>query len=272
MSRDETYAALDRLVDWSDWVPFKDAIAAAPREPGVYLFRRPKTHEVVYVGMAGERAGSSGGPQGLRGRLNIYRRGRGAVSGFGEAALDRALGDEEWVACQLDSLRRDGPKRAKVWAQEAIQHLAPEVRWTICSSAAAARALEKEIEALLGSHRLWNRYATALATDEEQASDEPEPAYVFALHGFTVDLDVLYRAMYEHSVLNADGQRSFNGNSKDVPAVKRLIHDMFGVPVLDKIHPVNHAVRSEVRDRLDTLGWATKDPGRSGRYVLHRDV
>lgn len=54
------------------------------------MFRTPETHEIVYVGMAGERA-ASGTPQGLHGRLTAYQRGRGAVSGFGEAALDRAL-------------------------------------------------------------------------------------------------------------------------------------------------------------------------------------
>ena len=36
--------------------------------------------------------------------------------------------------------------------------------------------------------------------------------------------------------------------------------------------PLNDAVRSAARDRLRELGWAAKDPGRSGRYVLLRDV
>jgi hypothetical protein len=42
--------------------------------------------------MAAERRG-----QGIRGRLTVYRRGRAAVSGLGEAAMDRALRDPDWL-------------------------------------------------------------------------------------------------------------------------------------------------------------------------------
>jgi hypothetical protein len=75
------------LAEWSAWLPFEDARRAAPREPGVYLLREP-TGQIRYAGMAGERAGS-GRPQGLYGRLSAYWSGKGAVSGFGEAALAR---------------------------------------------------------------------------------------------------------------------------------------------------------------------------------------
>lgn len=91
------------------------------------------------------------------------------------------------------------------------------------------------------------------------------------MHGFTIDLDAIYHAMWDHSEIEGD-ERIFNGRKKGVPAMKRLIADLFGVPVADKVHPVNHAVRSEVRDRLQALGWVTKDPGRSARYVLHREL
>lgn len=93
----------------------------------------------------------------------------------------------------------------------------------------------------------------------------------FTTHGFTIDLDAIYHAMWDHSEIDGD-ERVFNGRKKGVPAMKRLIADLFGVPVADKVHPVNHAVRSEVRDRLQALGWATKDPGRGARYVLHREL
>ena len=93
----------------------------------------------------------------------------------------------------------------------------------------------------------------------------------FTTHGFTIDLDAVYHAMWDHSEIEGD-QRVFNGRKKGVPAMKRLIADLFDVPVADKMHPVNHAVRSEVRDRLDELGWATKDPGRGARYVLYREL
>ena len=76
---------------------------------------------------------------------------------------------------------------------------------------------------------------------------------VFTLEGHSIDLDVLYREMYGYAVL-IDGER------------------VVDVPVTDKLHPVNHAIRSECRDRLDTLGWAAKGPGRSPRYSLHREL
>ena len=87
--------------------------------------REPLNGVIRYVGMAGERAGS-GRQQGLFGRLSVYRTGKGAVSGFGEAALDRALADPGWVEQQLQDLRQNGPKRAKVWAREAVERLGLE--------------------------------------------------------------------------------------------------------------------------------------------------
>lgn len=93
----------------------------------------------------------------------------------------------------------------------------------------------------------------------------------FTTHGFTIDLDAVYHAMWDHSEVEGN-ERVFNGGKKDVPAMKRLIADLFGVPVEDKMHPVNHAIRSQVRDRLHELGWATKDPGRNARYVLYREL
>jgi hypothetical protein len=87
--------------------------------------------------------------------------------------------------------------------------------------------------------------------------------------GYRIDLDVLYRAMYEQSVVEVDGTRVFHGNSPDVRAMKRLLNDLFDVPVRDTIHPINNAARTAATERLRALNWATKDGGRSGRYVLH---
>jgi hypothetical protein len=72
----------DALADWSLWLPFVEAPAAASRLPGVYIAK--DSAQLVYVGMAAERRG-----QGIRGRLTVYRRGRAAVSGLGEAAIVR---------------------------------------------------------------------------------------------------------------------------------------------------------------------------------------
>jgi len=158
--RDESlravYTEVHRLTDWSPWMPFETAISAAPREPGVYLLREPYDGVIRYVGMAGERAGS-GRPQGLYGRLSVYRSGKGAVSGFGEAALDRALADPDWVEQQLDHLRGHGPKRAKEWARDAVARLGLEVSWSVCADRSDALYLESQVVALVRTLGLWNR-------------------------------------------------------------------------------------------------------------------
>lgn len=91
----------------------------------------------------------------------------------------------------------------------------------------------------------------------------------FAMDGYTIDLDELYRAMHAQSVVEG-GIRVFHGNSNAVRAVKRLLHELFDVPVRDRVHPMNNRIRKEAEIRMAALGWATKDPGRSARYELHR--
>lgn len=113
---------------WSDWKSFEIAAPHAPLVPGVYQMRK-RDGLIVYVGMAGERRG-----QGIRGRLSIYRRGKGAVSGFGEAALDRALADAAFVEKHLEDVRAGNPVRASIWAQDAIRWLDVEVRWAECET------------------------------------------------------------------------------------------------------------------------------------------
>lgn len=152
--RDIAYKAVDQLALWSEWAPFADAALVAPRSPGVYQMRVPDG-TVVYVGMAGERKG-----QGLRGRLSIYRRGRGAVSGFGEAALDRALADVTFIEDHLEAVREGQVARAAAWARDAIAWMKVEIRWTGCETEAEALALEDEVVHLLKSHGIWNRVAT----------------------------------------------------------------------------------------------------------------
>ncbi len=152
----EAYAAVEDLASWSPWEPLETALPFAPREPGVYLLREPGTGVIRYAGMAGERAGS-GRPQGLYGRLTVYRTGKGAVSGFGEAALDRALADPDWVERQLTDLRTRGARRAKEWARDAVARLAPEVSWAVRPDRADAKYLEDQVLLVLRPCGIWNR-------------------------------------------------------------------------------------------------------------------
>jgi hypothetical protein len=150
---------LAAMADWSPWMAWAGARAKAPRLPGVYLFRVDGC--IVYCGMAGERAGRDGTrkPQGLWGRLSRYGSGKAATSGFGEAALDRALGDAAFIAARLEHLRSVGPERTVVWAIAAIDWLAPEVCWTVTESGATALALETKVRdrLLAGGVHLWGR-------------------------------------------------------------------------------------------------------------------
>lgn len=152
----ETYDEVLHLAEWSEWASFLDAAVEAPREPGVFLLRDAGSGVIRYAGMAGERAGS-GRPQGLRGRLGVYRSGQGAVSGFGEAALDQALADPAWVEARLASLRTRGPSRAKEWARDAVARLAPEVSWAVCADRDDARYLEGQVVLRLRPLGVWNR-------------------------------------------------------------------------------------------------------------------
>jgi len=107
---------------------------------------------LVYVGMAGERRG-----QGIRGRLTVYRRGKGAVSGLGEAVLDRALADVEFVQRRLDELLTGDPKRAALWAREAFSWADLHVRWAVTDDRPAAAALERTVLDASRTLPLWNR-------------------------------------------------------------------------------------------------------------------
>jgi hypothetical protein len=143
---------VERLANWSPWLPFADTVARAPRLPGVYLARQGSDGGLVYVGMAGERRG-----QGIHGRLTVYRRGKGAVSGLGEAVLDRALADPDFVRQRLDELVGGTSKRATVWAQDAITWADLHVRWAVTEDRPAAAALERIVLDALRTTPLWNR-------------------------------------------------------------------------------------------------------------------
>lgn len=139
------------LAAWSAWVPFATAVVEAPQLPGVYL-ARGVDNLTVYVGMAGERRG-----QGLRGRLRLYQSGKGAVSGLGEACLDRALADADWVRERLAELSANTPRRAKDWARLAVERADLHVRWATVADRATALRLEREVLNALRSEALWNR-------------------------------------------------------------------------------------------------------------------
>lgn len=138
---------------WSEWIPFQNALRVAPRFPGVYMCRIAKETErgPVYIGMAGERKGN-----GLRGRLAIYASGKGAASGLGEHAFDRALEDPKWLQARLDEALAGTPMRATAAARSAIDHAGLEVKWQTVETRAEAMMLEIE---LIREHRagLWNR-------------------------------------------------------------------------------------------------------------------
>jgi hypothetical protein len=108
--------------------------------------------QVVYVGMAAERRG-----QGIRGRLTVYRRGRAAVSGLGEAAMDRALADPDWVRARLEQVEAGARWRTRDWATAALERAELDLRWATTATGDAARRLERTVLAALADLDLWNR-------------------------------------------------------------------------------------------------------------------
>lgn len=145
-------AAVDGLANWSDWVDLAEAATQAPTMPGVYMAALPGTGEIIYVGMAGERRG-----QGLRGRLAAYQSGRGVVSGFGAAAMDRALQDVDWLRERLSELELGVAATTREWATAAIVRINPQIRWTTVADRASAQELERRVLAALASEDLWNK-------------------------------------------------------------------------------------------------------------------
>ena len=142
---------LDPELQWAPWLLFEEAAGIAPREPGVYVARERPTGQIVYIGMAGERRG-----QGIRGRLRIYLTGKAAVSGLGEAALDRALADPAWLDRMIERTRTEGPLRAKQWAQAALTRADLELTWTVSPDRTSAAIIEQRLIAA-ATHQLWNR-------------------------------------------------------------------------------------------------------------------
>jgi hypothetical protein len=155
---DDIDDALAGLGEWSPWVSFDDALSDAPRLPGVYLAREGRSGPIVYVGMAGERAGS-GKPQGIRGRLRVYGSGKALTSGLGEAVADRAFGDVAWLRERLVEVQQGEPRRAREWGRAAFARADLYLRWRVTADRQRAAALEREVGATLAG--LWNRQGFA---------------------------------------------------------------------------------------------------------------
>ena len=118
----------------------------------MYLAREGLDGPIVYVGMAGERRG-----QGIRGRLSVYRRGKALVSGLGEAVMDRALADSDWLRERLAEVEQGRPMRATAWGQAAIARANLHVCWAITVDGRGASELERAVLFSLESGELWNR-------------------------------------------------------------------------------------------------------------------
>jgi hypothetical protein len=146
-----SHQALALLADWSPWVPLVNW-PSAPRLPGVYVARQGEDGALVYVGMAGERHG-----HGIQGRLRVYASGKAAVSGLGEAALDRALADKEWLMERLAEVERGEARRATSWAAAALTRADLQMAWATVETPEQARVLERQVLDALSDESLWNR-------------------------------------------------------------------------------------------------------------------
>lgn len=92
----------------------------------------------------------------------------GAVSGLGEAALDRAVADPAWLRERLIEVEQGRPRRALDWAQLALQRADLQLRWASTADRASARELEDTALGILAaSGALWNRRAARRAPSPE---------------------------------------------------------------------------------------------------------
>lgn len=116
--------------------------------------------------MRGELEGSRGGRVSVHSRDELANRATPLsgtqlrsrpVSGFGEAALDRALADPDWLAGRLDDLNINGPRRTKDWAIAALARVPFDVCWSAAESAGHARDCEAGVLEELEDLDLWNR-------------------------------------------------------------------------------------------------------------------
>ncbi len=148
-------------LEWSEWHPFADAVARAPRVPGVYMAREGEDGPIIYIGMAGDRKGG-GKPTGLKGRLTVYASGKGIASGLGEAVFDRALADPDWLRVRLVELETIGPLRAKHWGVEAFRRADLHIRWTTTTDRKSAAELEDRLVRDAGI-TLWNKASVRAA-------------------------------------------------------------------------------------------------------------
>lgn len=91
------------------------------------------------------------------GDLTVYSRGRAAVSGLGEAAMDRALADADWLRARLTQVEDGTVWRTRDWATAALDRAELRVRWATTETGLQARLLERTVLDALASVALWNR-------------------------------------------------------------------------------------------------------------------
>jgi hypothetical protein len=143
---------VETLAAWSAWVPFGEALASAPMDPGVYMAREGEDGPIIYVGMAGERRG-----KGISGRLRVYASGKALTSGLGEAVADRAFADAGWLHERLAEVEGGNPRRAIEWGRLAFERANLYVRWSTTVDRHSAKALEDACGGVLEAGGLWNR-------------------------------------------------------------------------------------------------------------------
>ncbi|TNM67769.1 hypothetical protein FHN55_09135 [Streptomyces sp. NP160] len=106
--------------------------------------------------MAGERAGS-GRPQGLRGRLRVYVSGKAAVSGLGEAVMDRALASPEFLRARVAEAEAGRAVTVRAMNRLAFDWAALEVAWATTATKQDALDLERAVLNFLAAEPLWNK-------------------------------------------------------------------------------------------------------------------
>jgi hypothetical protein len=164
---------IDRLAEWSEWVPMtgvsdlfprgiherdgevyaeQPASIAVSHRPGVYMFRRRKSGRVVYVGMSKD----------LSKRLLNYAAGAtdsGLMAGLERSAIKRHV--RVRIPGRSFFLADYGAQR---WRCAALRDADLEVRWAYTANEDDARRLEATVIRAFDGKPIWNqvRYTTGV--------------------------------------------------------------------------------------------------------------
>jgi hypothetical protein len=141
---------IEDLASWTTWRPLVEVVkdTTLPDQPGVYRVRHRESRLEFYVGCTHIRP--------VVDRLREYMAGRD-LNGLGEAVLDLAVNDAEWLQYRLVEVRAGRSARTVHWARAALERADVEVSLAFTQPEEDRRELEAKTIDLLPQEHLRNK-------------------------------------------------------------------------------------------------------------------